>query len=232
MVSKTVKKKTWIVIAAYNEEKKISDVIKDLKKHGYKNIAVVDDGSSDKTVEKAEKAGAEVLIHAVNRGQGASLKTGIDYALHRGAEYVVTFDADGQHQAKDLERMIPPVASGKYDVALGSRFIEGAAEIPTHRKILLKGSVLVQRFFYGVILTDAHNGFRVLSRKAAEAIRITSDRMEHASEISEEIFTHELKHKEVPVDIIYSDYSLAKGHGSLWGGIKILGQALLRKLLK
>ncbi|MFC1648296.1 glycosyltransferase family 2 protein [Nanoarchaeota archaeon] len=224
--------KTYIVIAAYKEEKFITKVVKNLHKSGYKNIVVVDDGSGDRTGAIAAKAGAIVLTHVVNRGQGAALQTGIDYAINQGADIIVTFDADGQHQAKDLKRMISYVTSGKYDVALGSRFLKGAGDIPKSRRLLLKGSIIVQRIFYGVNLTDAHNGLRVLSRKAAKKIRITSDRMEHASQIAEEIFRHNLRYKEVPVNILYTEYSQEKGHGSFFGALKVFLQYVMRKIMK
>ena len=92
----------WIVIAGYNEEKRIEAVISDLKKNGYHNVVVVDDGSKDATGAVAVDAGATVLRHVMNRGQGAALKTGIDFAVKNDAEIIVTFDADGQHHSKKI----------------------------------------------------------------------------------------------------------------------------------
>jgi len=233
------KDKVFIVIAAYNEEKKIAKVVKGLQTDGYHSIVVVDDGSKDKTYEAAVDSGAHVLRHVANRGQGAALKTGMDYALIHGAEYIVHFDADGQHSPKDIIKMIAPVLSGRADVALGSRFIkkeknkEPASKepkIPFSRKLLLKGAVLVQWMFYGIKLTDAHNGFRCFSRKAAKQVRIRSDRMEHASEIIEEIVKHKLKYEEVPVTIKYDEYSLSHGHGSFTGAIKVLIKMIIKKI--
>ena len=103
--------------------------------------------------------------------------------------------------------------------------------MPFSRRFLLKGSVLVQWMFYGVKLTDAHNGFRVLSRKAAQQIRINSDRMEHASEIVEEIVKKKIKYKEVPVTIRYTGYSMKKGEGSFFGALKILFKMIMRRLM-
>jgi len=223
--------KIFIVIAAYKETGSIGKVVKNLRK-SYKNIIVVDDGSKDGTSEEAKNSGAIVLNHVINRGQGAALQTGITCALDNKADIIVTFDADGQHQVKDLKKMIPLVVSGKYDVILGSRFLKGAKKIPSGRKFLLRGSIIFQRFLYGVKLTDAHNGLRVLSRKAAQNINITSDKMEHASEIAEQIFKKKLKYKEVPVDILYNDETLDKGHGSFFGAMKIAWQFFVRKLLR
>jgi len=224
-------KKIFFVIPAYNEEKSISRVVRELKAAGYKYIVVIDDGSKDRTYEEAKKQGVVALQHMINRGQGAALKTGIDYALKNGAEFIVTFDSDGQHRIEDLPAMLSPVVKGEVDVTLGSRFLhQKKINMPLGRRILLKGSVWVQWFFYGVKLSDAHNGYRVLSRKAAEMIHIDSDRMEHASEIVEEIMKKNIKYKEVPVIIRYTGYSMKKGEGSFKGALKIFFKMLLRRV--
>lgn len=223
--------KTWIVMSAYNEEKNISGTLKDLKKHGYHNIVVVDDGSKDNTAKEALNAGAVVLKHPINRGQGAGLQTGIDYAIEQGAEIIVTFDADGQHRAQDILAMIKPIKKGSVEVTFGSRFLRKQPEIPWHRKFLLKGSVFVIWLFYGVKMTDAHNGFRAFSRKAAQKIRITADRMAHASEIIAEVHRKGLKYKEVPVIIRYTKETLKRGHGSYWGALRVLYEMIVKRFL-
>lgn len=221
---------TYIVIAAYNEEKNIVSVIKDLKKAGYSKIVVVDDGSKDHTFQNTYESGVYALHHKVNRGQGAALKTGIDFAVKQRAKYIVTFDADGQHQTKDLPAMLEPVRKGIADISLGSRFLK-RTDIPFTRKVLLKGSIFVIWLFYGVKMTDAHNGFRVFSRDAAKKIRIRSDRMEHASEIIEQIKKNKLRFVEVPVTIKYTQYSLQHGQGSFLQAIKVLFRMILNKFL-
>jgi polyprenyl-phospho-N-acetylgalactosaminyl synthase len=223
-------KKIFFIIPAYNEGKSISRVVGELKRAGYENIVVIDDGSDDNTYAEAKRLGVFALQHVINRGQGAALKTGIDFALQEGADILVTFDSDGQHRAEDLDAMLAPVIKGEVDVTLGSRFIN-KTKMPLKRKILLKGSVIVQWLFYGVNLSDAHNGFRVMSRDAAKKIRIESDRMEHASEIVEEIVNRRLRYKEVPVIIRYTDYSLKKGHGSFFQALKVLFKMIIRKLM-
>lgn len=218
----------YMVIAAYNEGKNISRVVKDLQKAGYSNIVVVDDGSRDNTFAVAERTGATVLQHSINRGQGASLKTGIDYAVLQGADIIVTFDADGQHRVEDLPAMIAPVAEGKVDITVGSRFLK-KTKVPFLRKLLLKGSVLVVWLFYRMKMTDAHNGFRAMSRKAAEKIDITCDRMAHSSEIVEEIRKKNLKYREIPVTIRYTEETLKRGHGSYLGAVRILGRMMFKR---
>jgi len=224
------KKNIYIVIAAYNEGESIRKVLRNLKKSGYIHIVVVDDGSRDNTSSEAAKEGVYVLRHVINRGQGASLKTGIDFALKQGAQYIVTFDADGQHRIEDLPAMIRPVVNGECEATLGSRFLR-KVEMPWFRRLTLKIAIIVVWFFYGVKMTDAHNGFRVLSRKAAQQIEITSDRMEHASQIVEEIHKKKIRYKEIPVIIRYTDYSLEHGEGSFWGGIKVLWAMIVRRIL-
>ncbi len=226
-------KKVFIVIAAYNEQKNVPNVIKELLKAGYKNVVVVDDGSKDNTFNAAVNAGATVLQHLVNRGQGAALKTGIDYALEQGADIIVTFDADGQHRVEDIPAMLKPVRSGRYDVTFGSRFLTKKSQenVPFVRKVLLKLGIMIVWVFYGVKMTDAHNGFRAISRKAAEKIKITSDRMAHASEIVEEVHRNNLKYKEVPVVIRYTEETLKKGHGSFAEGCRILYNMIMKKFL-
>lgn len=222
-------KKIFFVIPAFNEGKSIGRVVDELKKASYNNIIVIDDSSKDNTYSEAKKRKVIVLKHIINRGQGASLRTGIDYALKNGAEIIVTFDSDGQHRIEDLEAMLGPVVKGEVDVTLGSRFLK-KTNMPLSRRILLKGSVLVQWIFYGVKLSDAHNGYRVLSRRAAEQIHIDSDRMEHASEIVEEIMKKKIKYKEVPVVIRYSGYSMKKGEASFFGAVKILFKMVIRRI--
>jgi polyprenyl-phospho-N-acetylgalactosaminyl synthase len=222
--------KIFFVIPAFNEGKKIAAVVKDLQKAGYKNIVVIDDGSADNTYEVCSKLKVHLLKHVINRGQGAALKTGIDYALLHGADIIVTFDSDGQHRVEDVPAMTNPIIDGKAEVTLGSRFLR-KTHMPFSRRVLLKGSVLVQWIFYGVKLSDAHNGLRALHKSAAEKIKIRSDRMEHASEIVEEIISKKIKYIEVPVIIKYTDYSQAKGHGSFIGAVKVLIRMILRRII-
>lgn len=229
--AKRMRGKVFVVIPAYNEEFMIDKVIKDLKKHNYKNIVVVDDGSSDKTYEAASKHKIHVLKHVINLGQGAALKTGIDYALLQGADIIVTFDADGQHQAKEIERMINPIKKKEVEVTLGSRFLSDGSKIPALRRLYLKIGVLVLFVMYGIKLTDSHNGFRAFSRKALQKIELRANQMEHASEIPEQIKRKRIKFKEIPVNIRYTDYSIKHGQKSS-NAFKIFFKMILRKFMR
>jgi polyprenyl-phospho-N-acetylgalactosaminyl synthase len=219
--------KVTAVIAAYNEAGAIGPVIQGLAPQ-VAEIIVVDDGSKDATADVARSAGAVVLRHPINRGQGAALQSGITLALARGAEIVVTFDADGQHVAADIPRLVAPVVRGEADIALGSRFLGGTSNVPPLRRVLLKGAVLFTRMTTGLSLTDAHNGLRALSRRAAETIRIRQDRMAHASEIVSEIAKHELRYVEIPITVLYTDYSKSKGQSAL-GAFRIILDLLVGK---
>ncbi len=225
-----MKNKIFIVIAAYNEENQIVKVIKGLKKEGYKDIILIDDCSLDKTYEKAKKEKIHLLKHEVNRGQGASLKTGIDYALQQNADIIVTFDADGQHNPGEIKRLIEPIKKKNVEVTLGSRFL-GKSNVPFIKRFILKGGVFFTWIFSGIKLTDTHNGFRALSRKAAQNIEIKHDRMEHASEIIDQIAKKKIKYIEVPVTIKYSEYSKKKGQ-SVFNSINIVVKLILRKLAR
>ncbi len=221
----------WIVIAGYNEEKRIGAVIDGLKKNGYHNIVVVDDGSKDRTGEVAAEAGAIVLRHVINRGQGAALKTGMDFAVKYNAGIIVTFDADGQHHVEEIVRLTIPIQKGEVDACLGSRFLETTSNVPWHRKMILKGGAWIIWLFYGVRLTDSHNGFRAIKGEAVQKLQLKADRMEHASEIVEEIAKRDIKYKEIPVTITYTEYSLQKGQSSL-AAFGILWNMIKSKVLK
>ena len=230
---KDQKGKTTIIIAAYNEEKNISKVLDSLIRAGYYHIIVADDASTDNTAKIVSRyldKGVILIKHKKNQGQGAMLRKGIEYASTKPyGEYIVTFDADGQHRVEDIERMVRPVAKDICDITLGTRFKgPGKKYIPVGRRIMLKGAVIIQGLFYGVWLTDAHNGFRCFSRKAARKIKITSNRMEHASEIISEIAKTGLRYREVPVIIKYTSERMKRADGGLkramkviWGMIKL-----------
>ena len=216
----SVRRRTHVVLAAYDEAVCIEEVVRDLLAV-YPNVVVVDDGSRDDTFDRALRAGATALRHVINRGQGAALQTGVTYALMRGAEFVVTFDSDGQHRVEDIALLIGPIHRGEVDITLGSRFLGQAVNMTLGRRLLLKAGVLFTRIVSGVEVTDAHNGLRGFSRRAAERIRITLDRMAHASELIDQVRASGLPYREVPVRIHYTEYSRAKGQGAL-GAIKIL----------
>ena len=203
----------WVVVAAYNEARVIGGVIAELRRDSHR-IVVVDDGSSDMTARVAAECGAIVLQHPINLGQGAALQTGIEFALLRSAEVIVTFDADGQHRVGDIGKLVEALQKHRADFALGSRFLGAAVNIPPLRRMLLRAATLFTRVTTGLRLTDAHNGLRAMTRRGAQRIRLRQNRMAHASEILGQIAASRLKFVEVPVTTEYSGYSLAKGQRS------------------
>jgi len=220
----------FVVIAAYNEGPAIESVVGEVTAL-YPNVVVVDDGSSDDTFAGARKCRVHVLRHLINRGQGAALQTGIDYALKRGARYVVTFDADGQHRVEDVGATVSPIYRGEYDICLGSRFLGRAVDMPMKRRLALRAAVLFTRIVSRVKVTDTHNGLRAFSRRAAERINLTLDRMAHASEIIDSVRQSGLPYCEVPVQVRYTKYSRAKGQ-STRGAFRILIHYLSGRLLR
>jgi glycosyltransferase involved in cell wall biosynthesis len=220
----------WIVVAAYNECAQVGDVVRDLRRR-YPNVVVVDDGSSDATGERARDAGAVVVRHMVNLGQGAAAQTGIRFALRRGARFIVTFDADGQHASEDVARLLDPLLGGQADIVCGSRFLGATIDAPPLRRPALRLATLLTRLTTGLRVTDAHNGLRAMTRHCAQQIRIRQDRMAHASEIMREVARLRLRLSEVPVTIRYTEYSLRKGQGLL-SGLRVLFDLLLSRLYR
>lgn len=220
----------FVVVPAYNEAPAIGAVLHEL--HAVcRHIVVVDDGSTDGTHEAARASADYVLRHPINCGQGAALQTGIDFALLRGAEYIVTFDADGQHRVEDVAVLLAPILSGECDIALGSRFLGTSVGLPPLRRRILRLGVLFTRLVNGVNLTDAHNGLRAFSRRAAQRINLRLDRMAHATELIDQVRQSGLPFKEVPVQIRYTPYSLRKGQ-STRGAIRIALHYLLGRVLQ
>lgn len=206
--------KRAVVIPAYNEERTIGAVVTSLRPH-CSFCLVVDDGSADSTSELAREAGAIVLRHIINRGQGAALATGTEKALQLGAQVIIHFDADGQHSGEDIAGICAPIEASICDVVFGSRFLGEAKDIPKTRKMLLKLAVFFTRWATGLKVTDAHNGFRAFSVQASKTISMTQDRMAHSTEIVIEVAQKKLSWREVPVNIYYTNYSLSKGQSSI-----------------
>ncbi len=192
----------WVVVPTFNEESTISAVVSDLYRMSAR-VLVVDDGSRDQTAALAEAAGALVLRHPENLGQGAALRTGIAHALEAGAAVVVTFDGDNQHRATDLAPLVQPILEGRADVTLGSRFLEGQTRMPLRRRLELRLAIWLTRHLTGLPLSDTHNGLRAFSRDAAFTVQFAANRWAHASQILDQIAIHDLDYVEVPVRISY-----------------------------
>ncbi|SFN16686.1 Glycosyl transferase family 2 [Pseudonocardia ammonioxydans] len=218
---------TWVVVPVYNEETVIADVVDEIRVR-FPNVVCIDDGSRDASAERIAGTRAHLVKHPINLGQGASLQTGIDYALRRGAERIVTFDADGQHDVADAARMVEIVRSGEADVVLGSRFLDSTEPVPVLKRLVLRTVAALSPASRKLKLTDAHNGLRVLSRPVVEELRISMNGMAHASEIVAALARSSWRIVEAPVTIRYTEYSQSKGQ-SLFNGVNILFDLSVRQ---
>lgn len=217
---------TCVVVPLYNEATVVGDVVRDLRT-SFPVVVAVDDGSTDGSAAVARAAGAVVVEHPINLGQGAALQTGIETALRLGAEYVVTFDSDGQHQRVDAEAMVARLRSGEADVVFGSRFLDTRTRPGLVKRAVLRAAIVYSNATTGVHLTDTHNGLRALNRRAASTLRIRQNRMAHASEIIEQVGRARLRWVEHPVHILYTDYSRSKGQ-SVFNAVNILTEMIYR----
>jgi len=224
-------RQVFVVIPAYNEHASIHSVTQELLKHGYR-LVIVDDGSKPSLAPVLNDLPVIYARHRVNLGQGAALQTGIEIALANEASFVVTFDADGQHEAGDIADAINLLVENQLDVVLGSRFLENPAkDMSAGRKRVLKMARYINFIFTGILLTDAHNGFRCMTAEAAGKITLKQNGMSHATEFLSIIRKQKLRYAEMPVSVYYTDYSKAKGQRS-WHGFRILFDLLLSKFFK
>jgi glycosyltransferase involved in cell wall biosynthesis len=220
-----------VIVPAYNEGRVLKATIELLLETGY-TIVVVDDGSKDDT-SVIRDLPVVYIRHPVNLGQGAALQTGMVYALRAGADVAVHFDADGQHDPGQINRLVAPILHGFADVVLGSRFLrrQDARMVPWQKRILLRGGIWVSWMMTGIRLSDAHNGFRALSRRALERIHIHENGFAHATEILQRIREGKLTYAEVPITVLYSEYSKQKGQ-RVWNSLNILFELLLSRMMR
>lgn len=219
--------RTWVVIPMYNEATVVGSVIKGLLTE-FPNVVCVDDGSVDGSQDIAREAGAVVVQHPINLGQGAALQTGIEYALEDPDMFaVVTFDADGQHRVQDARTMVDRLLNDEADIVLGSRFLDNRTKLAPMKRLVLKTAALQSRMATGLDLTDAHNGLRAFNRYVAQNVHLTQNRMAHATELVHQLAELKPRWVEHPVEIIYTDYSKAKGQ-SLLNSVNILAELFLR----
>ena len=217
----------WLVVPVFNEGQVIGEVVRTALKT-FPNVVCVDDGSRDNSADEIRSAGAHLIRHPVNLGQGAAIQTGVEYARAQpGARYFVTFDADGQHQVEDVLAMLERLRSEDVDIVVGTRFHGDISHIPWIKRWILKTVVMLSPRTRRLGLTDAHNGLRVFNRTVAEQLNITLNGMSHASEIVEMIDRKKWRVVEEPVTILYTDYSMAKGQ-SVINGVNIVFETMLK----
>lgn len=223
--SQTVKD-VWVVIPLYNEAKVITSVIEGILP-AFPNVVCIDDGSTDGSGSIARASGAIVVTHPINLGQGASLQTGFDYALEHNAKYIVTFDADGQHRVVDAQAMLRRAQADDLAIVFGSRFLDNRTKPGLLKKAVLKTAVWATNLTTRTRLTDAHNGLRVIRADAASQVKLRQDRMAHGTEIVVQLGKTGLPYAEEPVEVLYTDYSKAKGQ-SILNSVNILVDLFIR----
>lgn len=231
-------KETYIILPAYSESKVIKDVIHSIKKEGYENIIVVDDGSTDNTYKEAKSTNVITISHPINRGKGAATQTGIDAAKLLNADIIVTMDSDGQHDPKDIKRLIQPILNDKADVVIGSRMLNTKG-MPKSRIYMNKIGNIVTYIFFGILVSDSQSGFRAYNKKAYTSVYTYMDRYEFESEMLGQIKNAKLRIKEIPIKVIYTDYSKSKyKHMSkfsaqgLTNGIRMVVRLIENSLIK
>ena len=206
-----ISKKAMVLVPAYNESNNIENTIKELSKY-FCNIVVVDDGSTDNTYEILKKYKIKIIKHLLNIGQGGALGTGFNYFLNfEELDYIITFDADGQHISKQAFEMLDFAIKNKLLAVVGSRFLKKNSMrlIPKIKKIILLLGSLYEYLFFSINFSDAHNGIRVLHKEIIRdhLLPLENFDMNHATELSKKICKSGLSFKEYPVDIIYKNKS-------------------------
>jgi glycosyltransferase involved in cell wall biosynthesis len=216
--------KILIALPAYNEGKVLTNVIKSIRKEGFKDILVIDDCSKDNTFKIAKENKTIILRHVINRGAGAATSTAINYAKMKKYDYLVLLDSDGQHDPKDIKKLLK--YSKTHNFIIGSRMINPKG-MPLSRKILNSIGSIITAFFFGTYVKDSQSGFKVLDKKAINRIKISFDRFEFCSEMIGEISRNQLKVKEVPIKVIYTDHSQSKGQ-SIGNGFRMVTRFIFR----
>jgi glycosyltransferase involved in cell wall biosynthesis len=218
----------WVVVPAFNEAAVIGEVIADVRSV-YDHVVCVDDGSTDGTGTVARRAGAHVVRHPINLGQGAAIQTGVEYARNQpGARVFATFDADGQHRVKDLAAMVDRLDARGADIVIGTRFAgRDGSRPPFVKGLVLRTAALLSRRGRKLGLTDTNNGLRVFNKTVADGLDITMNGMSHANEFIMLIAENHWRVVEEPVEVLYTAYSKSKGQ-PLLNGVNIIFDGFLR----
>jgi len=208
-------------IPAYNEEKTIAKVV--LLAQKYVDVVVVcDDGSGDLTADIAQKLGAIVIRHGKNLGYGASIQTLFEKAKTLNADLLLTLDADGQHDAKEIPKLIQPLLESKADIVVGSRFLGQSGSMPLYRRFGVK---VLTKMTNGSrqkgSLTDAQCGFRAYNRKAMESLTLEESGMGVSAEVLLKARNLGLVATEVPVEVQYKELETST-HNPLKHGLGVI----------
>lgn len=223
----------YIVLSSYNEEETLEEVVNGLVERGFK-VLIIDDGSKDNTPQISKRLVKEhapmvyYYRHMINVGLGGAIKTGIKAALKRGADIIITFDADGQHNPDDLYNMYPPLQDGEADIVIASRDF---SDMPTGRRFGNEVMNWITYIFQGKMVTDSQSGLRGFTRQTAEKLTLNSAQYGISSEIIGEIKRKNLRLLEVPMTTIYDERTIQKGTNTIVG-IKIVLEFINETLKK
>lgn len=212
------KDKIWIFLPAYNEATVIREVLNGIKSFGYHNIVVIDDGSTDDTKKYAKEEQVTTLHLCLNRGVGAATRSAILFAKRKNIEYMAFMDADGQHYASDIDKLVTEMHQQKADIVIGSRFLEKESKIPFSRIIYNKIANLFT-YFGKSRITDSQSGFRLLNKMAINKLDLELDEYGICTEIVWKANSMKLKLAETPIRVRYTEHSKSKGQ-NLWKGIQ------------
>lgn len=222
------------IIPAYNESQRVGNVVSAAMKY-VDAVIVVDDGSTDCTSAAARNAGARVIRHRENHGPGAATMTGIEAARRMGATAVVTLDADEQHDPQDIPRLLGPLKDDTADIVFANRFGSGHVarrnRIPAIRRIFNSIGNLVTLAATGLWVQDSQSGYKAFGPHALRQIDLRMRGFEFCTEIVREAAHHQWRIAEIPVKVLYSEYTLAKGQ-SFGNGVKTALKILLRSFLR
>jgi glycosyltransferase involved in cell wall biosynthesis len=218
-------KRPFVVAAipCFNEERFIGSVVLKVKKY-VDRVVVIDDGSSDASVEIATAAGAVVHRHDGNKGYGAAIRTALNSGKEQGADVLVVIDGDGQHEARDIPRLVKPVLDGEADVVIGSRFMGEASSAPLYRRLGQRILNVATNVGSGRRLSDSQSGFRAYSSKALGALNLTENGMSVSSEMQFAIANKGLKVAEISIEVCYGDKSK---RNPLAHGFNVLSRVLV-----
>src|SRR3989338_4915757 len=204
----------WAVVPAFNESRNLPQIVKKIKKY-VQNVVVVDDGSNDSTYDAASGTGAVVLRHMINLGKGAALKTGCDYAVENGAEFMVVLDADAQHDSDEIPSFLEKLK--EYDIVFGYRKLGG--DMPFVKRF---GNWFISqaiKILYNIRLFDSQSGYRAFSMEAYQKIRWSVSDYSMESEMIAKAGRHRLKYAQIPIKTIYSNASRGT---TIIDGVKIV----------
>lgn len=220
-----------IIVPVFNEASVIENVLIDIKKQGYSNICMVNDGSTDNTKEIAEKHKVRILTHPINRGAGAAVQTGITYAKNENIQYAILMDGDGQHQPEDIENLVRCMQESGADIVIGNRFENSENDIPQRRIAYNRIANIFTNLICKKNYVDTQSGFRLLNRNAIEKLKLRNRDFGFCSEMIIEAEKLDLRIEETPIRVLYTKYSMAKGQ-NLREGVRTARSILWRVLFE